>query len=593
MDNSLLELAAVIGLGVGATWLGWRLRVPSILLLLSLGFIAGPVADLLDPDSLLGDLLFPLVSLAVALVLFEGGLSLRFTDVRGHGRVVTMLVTAGVAITWLVASVAARFLLDIDWPVSLLLGSVVLVSGPTVVGPLLRHIRPPRRVASILNWESIVIDPIGVVLAVLIFQGISAGDFQTATAGAVLDFLTTVGIGVAAGGVAAAGLVLVMRRYWVPDFLQAPMTLAVVVVAFALSNTVQEEAGLLTVVVLGVALSNQRLAVVSHIRGFKEDLRVVLIGALFILLAARIELSQLSDIWLPSMALVAVLVLVARPIAVAISTRRSGLNFREKAFLAWLAPRGIVAAAASAIFSFELEQNGVAGADKLLAATFLVIVGTVVLYGVTGPLVARFLKLSAPAQGGLLILGAHRAALLIARELAATGHRIVMVDTNPNNVSQARLTGLEAVHANVLSDYALDEIELHAVTSLLALSSNDEANTLAAHHFVEAFGANRVFQLRPARTDDPARHEIAPHHRGRLLFAKNLDHDTLEETLQRGGSIETIPGARYLEMAKGDRTPWPLFILTGSGAIRVVADADEAIPRAHDEVVILTRPPGG
>lgn len=298
---------------------------------------------------------------------------------------------------------------------------------------------------------------------------------------------------------------------------------------------------------------------------------------------------------MPSLVLAAVLVLVARPIAVAVSTYRSGLNNREKAFVAWLAPRGIVAAAASAIFSFELEHVGIPGGDKLPAATFLVIVGTVVLYGLTAPLLARFLKLSAPAQGGLLILGAHRAALLMARELAAAGKRIVLVDTNPINVSRARLTGLEAVHANVLSDYALDEIELHGITSLLALSSNDEANTLAAHHFVEAFGADRVFQLRPTWTGDPERHEIAPHHRGRLLFERDLDHDTLEELLGRGGSIETISGKRYLEYAgkhaPADR-PWPLFVLSQGGVIRIVADAAELSPKPEDKVVVLTTPPG-
>ncbi|MBI2966057.1 MAG: sodium:proton antiporter [Chloroflexi bacterium] len=586
-------LATVVAAGVVAVWLGWMLRVPSILLLLLFGFLAGPILGFIAPDALFGDVLFPLVSLAVAVVLFEGGLSLRFSDVRGHGRVVTLLVSAGVSITWLIASIASHWFLGFDWAISFLMGAVVLVSGPTVVGPLLRHIRPARRVASVLNWESIVIDPIGVVIAVLVFQGVVTGSVAGATLGAAADLLTTIAVGAFGGGLTAALLVLLMRRYWVPDYLHAPVTLAAVVTAYAVSNVVESESGLLTVVVMGIALANQKFAEVSHIRGFKEDLRVVLIGALFIVLAARMELDDLRQVWVPAIGLVAVLVLVARPLAVAVSTARSGLSWRERVFVGWLAPRGIVAAAASAIFSFELAHAGVAGGDRLLAATFMVIVGTVIVYGLTAPLVARVLGLAAPREGGVLILGAHRLARQIAAPLSSNGRRVVLVDLNSVNVSMARRAGFEAVHANILSDYALDEVELHGMTAFLALTSNDEANTLAVQHFVEAFGSDRVYQLRPSPGGgDSSRHGIAPRHRGRLLFSPDLDGRGVQEMLEQGAGIETVVVPEDGSVRAGGRKCWPLFVLSKEGTVRIVIGDDPPPARAGDRMVMLTAPLG-
>lgn len=594
MSEPLTGLATIIAAGVAAVWLGWLLRIPSILLLLLIGFVAGPVLGALAPDDLLGDALFPLVSLAVAVVLFEGGLGLRFSDVRGHGRVVTLLVTAGVAITWLVASLASRLLLDFSWPVSFLIGAVVLVSGPTVVGPLLRHIRPARRVASILNWESIVIDPVGVLIAVLVFQGVVTGSVVGATTGAAIDFLTTITVGAITGGLTAALLVGMMRRYWVPDYLQAPVMLAAVIFAYAGSNALQSESGLLTVVVMGIALANQKFAEVSHIRGFKEDLRVVLIGALFIVLAARMELRDLREVWAPALGLVAALVLIARPLAVAVSTARSGLTWRERIFLAWLAPRGIVAAAASAIFSLELVHAGIAGADRMLAATFVVIVATVVIYGLTAPVAAGLLGLAAPKEGGFLILGAHRLARLIAAPLSEEGRRVVLIDHNPANVSLARQAGFEAVHANILSDYALDEIELHGITTFFALTTNDEANTLAAQHFVEAFGSDRVFQLRPSPAGGSPGHGAVPRHRWRALFSRDLDGRTLHDMLEQGAAIEVVTAGKNGMPADGRaRRVWPLFVLRQDGAVRVAGDSERPQVQPGDRMVVLSSPIGG
>ena len=388
-DTSLLiALSAIIVLGVGAQWLAWRLRLPAILLLLSVGALAGPITGFLNPQDVLGDLLFPLISLSVGLILFEGGLTLRFREVRATWRSLVGLLTVGVAVTWLGATLAARVLLGLPFSTSLLLGSILVVTGPTVIGPLLRDIRPSGRVGAVAKWEGIVIDPIGAVLAVLVFEAIdaiAAASYTHATRHALQGLALTAGSGVLIGGAAAGLLVVSLRRFWIPDYLQNPVALLLVAASLTTANLLHHEAGLVAVTVMGLILANQHRVAVQRIAEFKENLTVLLISVLFVVLAARVEPVELTQLGWRGVAFAVVLIVVVRPLAVWLSTIRSNLKIRERIFLAFFAPRGIVAAAVASIFALRLGDDGAV----IAPATLLVIFITVAFYGLSAGWLAR------------------------------------------------------------------------------------------------------------------------------------------------------------------------------------------------------------
>jgi NhaP-type Na+/H+ or K+/H+ antiporter len=533
----LLGLSSVFLLGTAAQWLAWRVHVPSVVILLVVGFVAGPITGFLQPDRILGELLFPLVSLAVALILFEGGLNLRFAELRGVGRVLWKLVTEGALITWVLSAAGAWYLLDFTPTIAALLGAILVVSGPTVVGPLLRHIRPIGPAGPLAKWEGIIIDPVGATLAVLVFEAIPVVQAETASnllAHAAWGLFRTIAIGGAFGVVGAVPLGMLLKRYWIPDYLQAPVTFAAVVAAFTAANHVQHESGLLAVTLMGVILANQRGLTVRHIIQFKEDLSILLISALFILLAARVKLEDFSSLGWWSLAFLAYLMLIVRPLAVFCSALGSKLSLPERLFLAWLAPRGIVAAAVASVFAFQLGPEG----RDLVSATFFVIVGTVLIYGLTTPLLARRLKVALVDPQGVLIAGAYAGARAIAHALQQQGIAVLLVDTNRENINTARLEGLPSEYGSILSETDMDQLNLGGLGRLLALTSNDEVNSLAALHFTDEFGRASVFQLAPRKESAGDADEKRRHLRGRILFGPQVNYDELEQRFSAGGAVK-------------------------------------------------------
>ena len=541
-EQLLVGLAAVLVLGTLAQWLAWRLRLPSILLLLLAGFVAGPVTHVLNPDELLGDLLFPAVSLSVAIILFEGGTSLNLRELREVGQVVRRLVSVGVVVTWAIGTAAAYFLLNMPLELSLLLGAILVVSGPTVMMPLLRHVRPTKRVSSALKWEGILIDPVGATLAVLVFEVILAGEaLETVPLALVSGVIRTVIIGGVAGVLGAVLLYLPLRRYLIPDSLQTTVTLMMVVAAFVASNHFQPESGLLTVTVMGVILANQRAINIRGIVKFKENLVTVLLSSIFILLAARVQMSDISQLGLNSLLFLAVLIFIARPLTAFVSTIGSEMTWRERAFLGWLAPRGIVAAAVSAIFALELSHIGYAGAEALMPVTLLVIVGTVSIYGLSAAYVARWLKVSQPEPQGVLMVGAHPWAREIALALKDNGITVLLVDSNWGNIHAARMLGLSTYYGNVLSEDTMEDIPLDGIGRLMALTRNDEVNALADIQFRELFGSADVYQLAPEDTKQARRQTISNELSGRILFGPRVTHSYLNKLLDDGMEIKSTP----------------------------------------------------
>ncbi len=589
-EQLLVGVASVIILGIAAQWLAWRVHLPSILLLLIFGLIAGPATGFLRPDDLMGPVLFPIVSISVALILFEGGLSLRFSEIREVHGAVRNLITVGAMLTWVLASLASYLLLGLSLSLSVLFGAILVVTGPTVVIPLLRHVRPVTRVGTVAKWEGITIDPVGATLAVLVFEAILVGGLG-ATGHAAIGFLKTILIGIAGGAVGAGVLVFLLRRFLVPDFLQNPVTLMLVVAVFTLSNLFQSESGLLSVTLMGIGLANQRLAPVRHIIEFKENLRVLLISAVFILLAARLQWADFEIIGARSVAFVLVLILVVRPAAVFASTYRSRLNFRERLFLSWMAPRGIVAAAVASIFSLRLIDAKVKEATVLVPLTFFVIVSTVALYGLTAKPLAQRLRLAQKFPQGFLLLGAHPWSRQLGETLVAQGVQVVLADSNWENIRRARMSGLKTYYGNILADHALDEIDLDGIGRFLALTPNDEANSLACLHFIEAFGRAEVYQLPPQAVAERRERDAAAHLMGRLLFGPAVTYNYLSRRFQEGSVLKVTKLTKefgfkaFLDQHGPNVTP--LFLIGGDRTISIFSTDRTLTPSPGQTLISL------
>ena len=543
-------LAVIVGIGMAAQWLAWRSQIPSIILLLVAGLLLGPVFGVIDPDAFLGSTLFPVVSLAVALILFEGGLDLPPRELRSTGTVVRRLITVGAVVTFFVAIWGAEQLFDISRGAAAVLAAVLVVTGPTVVGPLLRFVRPNGRTGPMLRAEGILIDPIGATASLVAFEAALTEDTGEAlsTILGVIGLTLVAGIGI--GFLVAYVLDQAMRRFLIPDHLGNPITFAFVIVAFVVSNEVQEEAGLLTVTVMGIWLARRDSAAVRSLLEFNESLRTLLISALFILLAARIETDQLQDVALPSLAFLALLVLVARPLAVIVSTVRTSLSWRERVFLMAMAPRGIVAAAVSAIFALRLEEEGVRGAELIVPIVFLVIIGTIVVYGFLAGPIARVLGLAEARANGVLIVGAHAVSRGLASSLRDLEVTTMLVDTDPYNVTRSVALGLPARRSSVLTEEAAHELDLRGIGRILAMTSNDEVNALAATRFSRQFGRRETFQLAP---NEERRNGALPEELlGRIVGIDGLDYATIDERARQGWRVRSAPATPSIDaMAEG------------------------------------------
>ncbi|MFB6247043.1 MAG: cation:proton antiporter [Salinibacter sp.] len=606
----LLDITVVVLLGVGAQWLAWRFRLPSILLLLVVGFLAGPVLGLLDPQALRGDWLFAFVSLSIGIILFEGGLSLRLSELRAVGSAVRNLITIGVLITWGIGAAAAHVILGFNVELAVLIGAILTVTGPTVVVPLLRHVQPKGRVSTIAKWEGITIDPVGAILAVLTLETLlllNEPQGEGASVSAAVEHVV-VGLGLeifVALGVSVAAtmlLVFILRRRMVPDFLRNSVTLMVVVVAFVISNVMQHESGLLTTTLMGIALANQPYVSVQRIVEFKENLQVLLIGSLFVLLSARLEMSALDYIDTDVLVFLGILVVGVRPLAVLVSTIGTKLAWEEKAFLSWMAPRGIVAAAVASLFAYQLSPVYPDAVQGMVPVVFAVIVGTVAIYGLTAAPLAQWLGLAEPNPDGLLFVGADRWVRTVARHVQELGVSVALIDNNPEHVEQAREEGLTARQANALSETVLDEINLNGIGRLLVTIPNDEVASLTALHFSDIFDTTDIYQLAAHPDSRHGGEGVMPKHlRGRPLFGEGTSYDSLKKHVERGDTVKVLRLAddfseeeqqEYytyddLSTQYDEHTIVPLFVLQGEDTLQVVSEIDQFRLRPEDRLVAL------
>lgn len=539
-DNEILVgLTSIVVLGVGAQWVARRLNFPSLLLLLPAGLAAGSTG-LVQPEELFGDTLFPLVTMLVALLLFQSGLDLRLDDLPRAARgPVVRLVTVGLAVTFGGASAALVLGTDMPVQVALVLGAVLTVSGPTVVGPLLRVIRPRSPTAAVLAWEGTVLDPLGATLGVVVLNLVLASQ-RGSDIHPALQALGRLGLGLAIGLVGAAVLVFVLSRFLLTDDMEAAVAVLVAVACFGIAEVVLSEAGLFSTVALGVIVANQRLVPTTRIRGFGRTLEVLIIGILFILLGALVDV---ADIWAQLGAIavvVGILVLVVRPLAVALSQLRSGLPGHDRALAAWMAPRGIVAAATAAQFAPSLAD---AQLDSSLMApvAFGVILGTGLVYGLTAAPLAGRLGVREPPPRAVALIGSRPWMLELASCLDELGAEVVVVTTTSAEDLGRTRTPMRTV--SVLdSDRDLHEhLEEVPLASALVATDHAAAVTLVVAELVEHLGRSKVLVL--PRHDEGAVERLLEESWTPQPFSPGATLEDIDRRVAEGATLQVAAGA--------------------------------------------------
>jgi CPA1 family monovalent cation:H+ antiporter len=577
MQEDLLIKLAVIGvLGSLAQWFSWWVKLPSILFLLLLGFLVGPITGYLNPDEVFGDLLFPMVSLAVSVILFEGALTLKFQEISGLEQVIRRLVSIGALISWVLISICTHYLIGFDWQLSFLFGALVVVTGPTVIVPMLRTVRVNKKISNILRWEGIIIDPIGAILAVLVFQFIIAnqnGSNEIFTV--AMAFAQLILVGTILGAISGQFMGLILRHHLLPEYLHNVFTLTFVFGLFGLSNYLSHESGLLAVTVMGIWLANMKRVPIDEILNFKESLSVLLISGLFIILASRIDLKQIQALGWASLGVFAAIQFFARPIKVWISTIGSDLSWQEKFMVSWIAPRGIVAAAVSALFAIKLGDIGYPQAELLVSLTFIIIITTVVFQSASSRILAKLLNVAEPEPVGMLIVGANPVAQAIAKSLKSQGIDLIVADGSWNYIKQARMEGFKTYYGNPVSKHADQHLDLVGIGHLLGLSMNRHVNTIAAQKYKSEFGPNHIYTLSPTidQSKSNEKHLTASEHRGRELF-DGISYASMAGYLAQGAVIkstlitEEFSYKNYLE--KHGENVIPLFAISANkGTIKI------------------------
>ena len=582
----MLELAGIIILGILAQWVAWRLKLPAILPLILIGLIVGPISTLYTEDHskiiepiwngtkglFPGDSLYYFVSLAISIILFEGGLTLKRSEIKNIGPVITKLITLGSLTTFFGAALAAYFLFGLSWQLSFLFSALIIVTGPTVITPILRNIPLKKDVSAILKWEGILIDPIGALAAVLVYEFISVGEGQAYTMTALVEFGKILLFGFTFGFTFAHALTFLIKKSLIPHYLLNVVSLSVVLGVFVMSDVFAHESGLLAVVVMGMVMGNTNLPNIKELLYFKESLSILLISILFILLAANIDISDLELIYTwKTIVLFLAIVLVIRPLGVFLSSIGSNLKFNEKLFISWVGPRGIVAAGIASLFGSKLIARGEPGADYITPLVFMIVLGTVLLNATTARIFAKLIGVFLNKSEGILILGASKVSRLIGEYLHKNDRHVVLIDNNQSNIEKANKLGLEAISANIYSDNLTDNIELNDIGYLMALTANSDINRYAIDKFQDAFGENGSFRLVDA--DEMSDPENNPKEG---LFSHTDDFIKLTEAARKYPAIHEIElhdTEHYeglIEITKADADIVPLFLIDPEGEIHII-----------------------
>lgn len=584
----MLELAGIIILGILAQWVAWKFKIPAILPLILIGLLVGPIAsEFLSEDGTKwiepiwngekglfpGDALYYFVSLAISIILFEGGLTLKRSEIKNVGPVITKLITLGSAVTFFGAGIVAHFIFNLSWDLSFLFAGLIIVTGPTVITPILRNIPLKKDISTVLKWEGILIDPIGALVAVLVFEFISVGGDSGFTKTALIEFGKIVLFGTTFGFTFAHALAFIINKKLVPHYLLNVVSLSTVLLVFVESEIFAHESGLLAVVVMGMVLGNSKLDNLKELLYFKESLSVLLISILFILLAANINIEDLELLYTWKTAvLFAIVVFVIRPLAVFLSTRGSKLNLNEKLFISWVGPRGIVAAGIASLFGSKLFKQGVEGAEYITPLVFMIVLGTVLLNATTARFFAKLVGVFLKKSEGVLIVGASKVSRLLGHYLLTNGRHVVLIDSNERNIEKAKELGLEAISTNIYSDTLMDNIELSDVGYIMALTGNPDINKYAINKFSKQFGENGAYRLVTTKEmlDDTNNPKEG-------LFSHKDDYSALLELTREYPSIQEIDlkdKPHYddlIKISNNDPDIIPLFVKDNEGEFHIIS----------------------
>lgn len=583
----MLELGGIIILGILAQWVAWKLKIPAILPLILIGLFVGPISTLFTTDGhkwieplwhsetgvgiFPGERLFNFVSLAIGVILFEGGLTLRVGEIKNVGPVITKLIIIGSVVTFFGAGLAAYYIFDLNIRIAFLFSALIIVTGPTVITPILRNIPLKKDVSAVLKWEGILIDPIGALVAVLVFEFISVGAGGEFTLVALEEFGKIVLFGFTFGFTFAHALAFAIRHEFIPHYLMNVFTLAAVLGVFVLSDLFAHESGLLAVVVMGMVMGNMKLNI-KELLYFKESLSVLLVSILFILLSANIEMSELFLVYNWNAAILfAIVVFVLRPLNVFLSAKGSGLKFNEKLFISWVGPRGIVAAGISSLFGLKLASEGVPDAEYITPLVFMIVLGTVLLNATTARPFAKLLGVFLKSSEGILIIGASKASRIIGEYLMKNDRHVVLIDSNTTNIAKAKERGLDAIEESIYSDSLMNNIELNDVGYIMALTGNGDINKYALDRFEHSFGENGSFRL---ITPDEMNNPAATPDDG--LFSPTDDFINLTDVARNYPSMQEIDVEnrsgfeRLIKVAHQDENIIPMFLKKQDGELVIL-----------------------
>ncbi|MBZ0328576.1 MAG: cation:proton antiporter [Altibacter sp.] len=585
----MLELAGIIILGILAQWVAWKFKIPAILPLILIGLFVGPISTFISEDGTQwiqpiwngekgffpDESLFYFVSLAIGIILFEGGLTLRRGEISKVGPVIVKLISLGSAITFIGAGIAAHYIFGLSWKISFLFAGLIIVTGPTVITPILRNIPLKQDVSAVLKWEGILIDPIGALVAVLVFEFISIEDQSAGyTKEALLEFGKIVLIGFSFGISGGYALYMAIKKKFIPHYLLNVVSLSVVLLIFVESDIFAHESGLLSVVVMGMYLGNSDLPNLKELLYFKESLSVLLISILFILLSANISLDDLLLVynWQTGI-LLAVIIFILRPLGVFLSTIGSSLKTNEKLFISWVGPRGIVAAGIASLFGTKLVFRGEPGAEYITPLVFAVVLTTVLFNATTARFFAKVVGVFLKTSEGILIVGASKVSRLIATYLQKNNRHVVLVDSNQQSIKMAKELGLEAINANIYANDLTDNIELNDVGYLLAMTGNDDINKHAINHFGSVFGETGTFRLMNSEEFKNGKNEGNPE-----LFSTTHNYLKLAEVANNYPSIQEIPVSsqkqllKLLNFIEGDDKAIALFLKQPNGFLDIISE---------------------
>ncbi|MGJ8745653.1 cation:proton antiporter [Polaribacter sp.] len=549
----MIELAGIIILGILAQWVAWKFKIPAILPLILIGLLVGPIAaEFFSEDGskwiepiwngekglFPGDGLYYFVSLAISIVLFEGGLTLKRSEIKNVGPVITKLITLGSAITFFGAGIVAHYIFELGWELSFLFSGLIIVTGPTVITPILRNIPLKKDISTVLKWEGILIDPIGALVSVLVFEFISVDGGSGFTKTALMEFSKILLFGTTFGFTFAHALAYAINKKLIPHYLLNVVSLSTVLLVFVESEVFAHESGLLAVVVMGMVLGNSKLSNLKELLYFKESLSVLLISILFILLSANINIEDLLllNTW-KTAALFAIVVFIIRPIAVFASTRNSKLKFNEKLFISWVGPRGIVAAGIASLFGSKLLKQGVEGSEYITPLVFMIVLGTVLFNATTARMFAKMVGVFLKTSDAILIVGASNPARLIAKYLKENGRRVILIDANKNFIDKSLKAGLEAFRMDIYSQDLTDNIELNDVGYLLAMTGSEAVNKYAVNSFSKDFGEQGSYRL--ATSEEIVDANLSIEEQGKFFTPKD-DYINLSEAFRNNPKIYEV-----------------------------------------------------